>query len=161
MVDPKRGRIDGVETISLTLHTDDRGSLVEIARRTGSSGEHSVVERFGQVYLVESPVRGTIRGFHKHDVLWDYFFVSSGSAKVLLVDDRETSSTHRTMQEVVLSRLTPRLLIVPPGVFHGWMSLEDRTQLISIASETYDPENPDEVRIPPDSFGDVWTVRGR
>jgi hypothetical protein len=41
------------------------------------------------------------------------------------------------------------------------MSLEDDTQMISIASEVYNPEDPDEVRIPPDSFGDVWVVKGR
>jgi hypothetical protein len=41
------------------------------------------------------------------------------------------------------------------------MSLEDDTQMISIASHAYNREKPDEVRIPPDSFGDVWTVKGR
>ncbi|MBI3961573.1 MAG: dTDP-4-dehydrorhamnose 3,5-epimerase family protein, partial [Deinococcus sp.] len=55
----------------------------------------------------------------------------------------------------------PTLIGVPPGVYHGWMALEDDTQLISTASEVYNRERPDEVRIPPDSFGDVWTVQGR
>jgi hypothetical protein len=41
------------------------------------------------------------------------------------------------------------------------MSLEDDTQLISVASHTYNREQPDETRIPPDSFGDVWTIKGR
>jgi dTDP-4-dehydrorhamnose 3,5-epimerase-like enzyme len=50
---------------------------------------------------------------------------------------------------------------VPPGVFHGWVALEDGTQLISVASELYDPENPDEERIPWNSFGYDWSVRFR
>ncbi len=33
--------------------------------------------------------------------------------------------------------------------------------MISIASEVYNEENPDEVRISPDSFGDVWMVKGK
>jgi dTDP-4-dehydrorhamnose 3,5-epimerase len=155
------GTIADVECVPLTLHTDDRGSLVEIVRRSGAPGVHSVVGRFGQVYLVESPARGTIRAFHKHRALWDYFFISQGSAKFLLVDDRAESKTRHTMQEFVLSRLSPRVLVVPPGIYHGWMSLEDHTQLVSVASEVYDPEAPDEERISPDAFGDVWTVRGR
>jgi dTDP-4-dehydrorhamnose 3,5-epimerase-like enzyme len=53
------------------------------------------------------------------------------------------------------------MIIVPPGIYHGWMSLEDNTIMISVASEVYNKEKPDEVRIPPDSFGDVWTIKGR
>ena len=45
------------------------------------------------------------------------------------------------------------MIVVPPGVYHGWMSLEDDTQLVSTASEVYNREKPDEVRIPPNSFG--------
>jgi dTDP-4-dehydrorhamnose 3,5-epimerase-like enzyme len=65
------------------------------------------------------------------------------------------------MSQFVLSGMKPGLLVVPPGVYHGWMSLEDDTQMVSIASEPYDAENPDETRIPTDSFGDVWAVVGR
>jgi hypothetical protein len=41
------------------------------------------------------------------------------------------------------------------------MSLEDETMVLSTGSEVYDSEKPDEVRVPPEVFGDVWTVRGR
>jgi hypothetical protein len=33
--------------------------------------------------------------------------------------------------------------------------------MISTASHTYNHKKPDEVRILPDAFGDVWTVKGR
>jgi dTDP-4-dehydrorhamnose 3,5-epimerase len=65
------------------------------------------------------------------------------------------------MDVFVIGSRNPSLLVVPPGVFHGWMSLEDDTQMISVASEVYVREKPDEVRVPPDSFGDVWKVKGR
>ena len=41
------------------------------------------------------------------------------------------------------------------------MALEDDTQMISVASEYYNSAEPDEERIPADSFGDVWDVKGR
>lgn len=156
-----KATIQDVQLIPLATHVDDRGYLIEIARRSGASGPHAVIPQFGQVYLVGDPARGTVRAFHKHEVLWDYFFISHGSAKFVLVDDREDGPTYKEMNIFVLFDRSPNLLVVPPGVYHGWMSLEDDTQMISTASEVYNPEKPDEVRIPPDSFGDVWTVKGR
>jgi len=148
--------IQGVQQVPLEAHVDDRGYLIEIIRATDP-----YLPKFGQVYMVGNFARGTIRAFHKHRDMWDYFFISHGSAKFVLVDDRPESPTCQEMNTFVVSALNPSLILVPPGVYHGWMSLEDDTQMISTASEVYNRQKPDEVRIPPDSFGDVWTVKGR
>ena len=153
--------IDGVRTIDLTTNEDDRGYLIEIARHSGDPAMHGVVHQFGQVYLVGDQVRGSVRAFHKHAELWDWFCIIHGSAKFVLKDDREASQTYGVLMSVIGSARRPRLIVVPPGVYHGWMSLEDDTQMISIASHTYNHVQPDEVRVPPDAFGDVWTVKGR
>ncbi|HRY28649.1 MAG TPA: dTDP-4-dehydrorhamnose 3,5-epimerase family protein [Elusimicrobiota bacterium] len=145
-----------VRLVPLTTHQDDRGYLVEIAHSTDP-----YLPKFGQVYLVGNPARGAVRAFHKHAKLWDLFSITHGSAKFVLVDDRPESPTRGEANVFVLSHKDHSLLVVPPGVYHGWMSLEDDTQMISTASEVYDRGRPDEVRIPPDSFGDVWTVKGR
>jgi dTDP-4-dehydrorhamnose 3,5-epimerase len=148
--------IKDVAKIDLVAHVDDRGYLIEIIRATDP-----YFTKFGQVYLVGNFAKGTIRAFHKHKVLWDWFFISHGAAKFVLVDDRKDSPTYKEQNVFVVSSRNPSLIVVPPGVYHGWMSLEDDTQMVSTASEVYNRENPDEVRIPPDSFGDVWTVKGR
>lgn len=148
--------IEGVQSVGLTARVDDRGYLIELVRATDP-----FFTKFGQVYLVGDFARGTVRAFHKHVELWDLFFISHGAAKFVLVDDRETAATYKEMNTFVASARNPLLIVVPPGVFHGWMSLEDDTQMISTATEVYNRERPDEVRIPPDSFGDVWTVKGR
>ena len=148
--------IKDVKVVPLVAHVDDRGYLIEILR---STDEHFT--RFGQVYLVGDVTRGTIRAFHKHARLWDWFFVSHGTGKFVLRDDRPDSPTYNEMQIVVTGARNPSLIVVPPGVYHGWMALEDDTQLVSTASEVYNREKPDEVRIPPDSFGNVWEVKGR
>ena len=148
--------IDDVQVIPLESHVDDRGHLIELVHSTDD-----FLPQFGQVYFVCSVTRKTIRAFHKHEILWDYFFISNGSAKFALRDDRPQSATYESMMTVVAGTHNPSLLVVPPGVFHGWMALEDNTHLISTASEVYDRDNPDEVRVPPDSWGYDWTVRGR
>ena len=148
--------IDGVQVIPLESHVDDRGYLIELVH-----GSDEFLPKFGQVYFVCSVARNTIRAFHKHEVLWDYFFISSGSAKFALRDDRPTSPTYEAMMTVVTGVHNPTLLVIPPGIFHGWMALEDNTHLISTASEEYNRENPDEVRVPPDSWAYDWKVHGR
>ncbi|MFH1415458.1 MAG: dTDP-4-dehydrorhamnose 3,5-epimerase family protein [Elusimicrobiota bacterium] len=148
--------INDVKLVPLEIYMDDRGYLIEIIR---SVDPH--FNKFGQVYLVGDMTRGTVRAFHKHDVLWDFFFISHGSAKFGLYDDRPDSSTYKERAVLVSGERKPSVLVVPPGVFHGWMALEDDTQMISIASEVYNRSNPDEVRVPPDSFGFQWEIEGR
>ena len=148
--------IEGVKLVNLIARVDDRGYLIEILR---ASDEHFT--KFGQIYLVGNMTRGTIRAFHKHEVLWDWFFISHGSAKFALRDDRPASPTYGQMDTYVITERNPSLLVVPPGVFHGWMSLEDDTQMISTASEVYNRQKPDEIRVPPDSFGYRWEIQGR
>lgn len=150
----QKTKIKRLEIVPLELYFDDRGCLYEIIHNYD-------MEKFGQVYIVEDPVRGIIRAFHKHNVLWDYFCVIKGSAKFVFIDDRKKSETYKQQEIIICSEKTPKMIIVPPEVYHGWMSLEDDTIMISIASEVYNKENPDEIRISPDSFGHVWTVKGR
>jgi dTDP-4-dehydrorhamnose 3,5-epimerase len=146
--------IKDVKVVDLVPRIDDRGYLIEILR---ASDEHFT--KFGQVYLVGDMTRNTIRAFHVHKVLWDWFFISHGSAKFALVDDRKDSPTYKEINTLVVSERKPQLLVVPPGVYHGWMSLEDDTQMVSTASEVYNRENPDEERVPYDSFGYEWSVK--
>jgi len=153
--------IDGVWIIPLEVHSDDRGYLIEIARRSDDPEPHGIVSRFGQIYLVGNVARGIVRAFHKHQKAWDWFTISHGSAKVVLVDERDNSPSRGEKMTLVVGERKPVLIAVPPGVFHGWMSLEDDTQLIGLASHTYHREDPDEVRVPSDHFGDVWTIVGR
>ena len=161
-----RSVIDGVQVVELVRHEDDRGFLYEVIHATDS-----FVHKFGQVYVVGSPTRGTVRAFHKHAALWDYFCILRGAGKfVLAVADEEevrrsrdggTECVPTALQTFVLTERKPAVLVVPPEIWHGWMALEDNTLLVSIGSEVYKRQDPDEVRASPDIFGDVWSVKGR
>ena len=89
--------IKDVQVIPLATYMDDRGFLTEIIRVTGGDEPHAIAHRFGQVYLVGDPVRGSIRAYHKHAELWDWFCIIHGTAKFVLVDDRPDSPTHGEM----------------------------------------------------------------
>ncbi len=146
--------IDGLKIVPLEVHVDDRGYLIEIIRASDP-----YLKKFGQVYIAGSTTRGTVRAFHKHKKLWDYFFIGNGSAKFAFYDDRKESKTYQKIETIILTQRNPSLIIVPPGIYHGWMALENNTLLVSTASDVYNREKPDEIRIAHNSFGYDWSIK--
>jgi dTDP-4-dehydrorhamnose 3,5-epimerase-like enzyme len=118
---------------------------------------------FGQAYLVRSSAPGTIRGFHRHQRLWDYFSIIQGRAKFVLVRTKDGEPSAVDEEWIVtLGEEAPALLVVPATVWHGWMSLTTDVILLSVASEVYCHSSPDEERIPWTTFGeDVWKIQNR
>jgi len=153
--------IRDVSQVFLDLHEDDRGYLFEVVH-----GSDPFVTQFGQVYMVGDRLAFVVRAFHKHDALHDWFSIVHGAAKFVLVDDRPDSPTYRKVDVLVASARKPSLIVVPPGVYHGWMSLEPDTLMCSVASHEYNRSQPDEYRVPSDSFRDLigydpWQIIAR
>jgi dTDP-4-dehydrorhamnose 3,5-epimerase len=142
--------IQGVEQVFREVHEDDRGYLFEVIHSSDP-----FVSKFGQVYIVGDRLPHTIRAFHKHMTLHDWFAIVHGGAKFVLVDDRPNSPTYKKFDILISTARKPSLIVVPPGVYHGWMSLEPDTLLCSIASHEYNRVRPDEERIAFDSLNDV------
>ncbi|MGH2373356.1 MAG: dTDP-4-dehydrorhamnose 3,5-epimerase family protein, partial [bacterium] len=107
---PNQSTIKDGAFVALAPNVDDRGYLIEILRATDP-----YFTTFGQIYLVGNFARGVIRAFHKHRGLWDWFFVSHGAAKFVLVDDRQESPTYGQMNVFVTSGRNPALIAIPPG----------------------------------------------
>jgi dTDP-4-dehydrorhamnose 3,5-epimerase len=147
--------IEGVKNTSVMSFIDDRGFLSQIL----PEGDESFSIK--RLYSTGNFSKGIIRGFHKHKRERKAFFVPSGSAKFVAVDDREESSTYNEINTFILSTLNPSVLTIPIGVYSGWMSLEDNTVVLGISSEPFDKENPDDERLDPHAYGDVWTVKDR
>jgi dTDP-4-dehydrorhamnose 3,5-epimerase len=153
--------IADVVLVDLEIHVDARGHLYEVVH--ASDG---FVPTIAQVYHVVDPRPDTIRAFHAHERLHDWFHIVHGSAIFGLVDNREQSPTYQKALRLVLTSRKPQLLVVPPGVYHGWMSLEPNTIMSSVASHEYDRDQPDEHRVPADHFdalfgGSPWRVEAR
>jgi dTDP-4-dehydrorhamnose 3,5-epimerase len=152
--------IHDVQQIPLTVHEDGRGYLYEVVHASDP-----FMTKFGQVYVVGDRLPMIVRAFHRHRELHDWFCIIKGSAKFVLVDDRQGSSTYNKVDILIGSDRAQSLIVVPPGVFHGWMSLEPDTIMVSTASHEYNRENPDEVRVPPHTFNDLidedpWAIKG-
>lgn len=148
--------INEVQFIPLEVHVDERGDLTEIIRYS-----QGFLSSIAQLNLINDPVRGTIKAWHKHFEMWEVFFCSQGKVKFGLYDDRENSDTYKKTDTFVFGERNPSILVVPPGVYHGHLALEDDTQLIAICSHEYNRENPDEERVPYNYFDYDWEVTYR
>lgn len=147
--------IEGLQYNKVESFIDDRGFLSQIL----PEGDKSF--NIKRIYSTGNFSKGTIRGFHKHSRERKAFFVTSGAAKFVAVDDRKDSPTYKQIDTFVLSQLNPSVLVVPTGVYTGWMSLEDKTVIIGISSEPFDKNNPDDERLDPLTYGNVWEVKSR
>ena len=147
--------IQGVTNNPVQQFIDDRGFLSQILPEGDESFE---VKR---IYSTGNFSKGTVRGYHKHQREKKGFFVTSGAAKFVAVDDRRDSQTYKEINTFVMSKLNPTVLIIPTGVYTGWMSLEDNTVILGISSEIFDKDNPDDERLDPSTFGNVWEVKDR
>ena len=93
-----------------------------------------------------------ISAWHMHEYQTDTFFVSRGSIKLVLFDDREESPTRGELNVFHLSRFRPIVLTVPPGVWHGLQNLENSEScFINYFDRPYSYEDPDEWRLPLDT----------
>ena len=68
---------------------------------------------------------GAVVGLHYHLHQADYWYVLRGTARVVLHDLREGSSTDGVTSTLDLTGDEDRGLFIPPGVAHGFASLSD------------------------------------
>jgi dTDP-4-dehydrorhamnose 3,5-epimerase len=139
--------IEGVAVRELRRNADDRGYLMELLRADWPD----VFKRFGQCY-VSMNYPGVIRGWHLHERQWDLFVCVDGMIKVPLYDARDGSATKGAVEEHVMGVHRPVALAIPPGVYHGYVTLGVAPSLLlNFPSEVYDRARPDEQRLPYDT----------
>jgi dTDP-4-dehydrorhamnose 3,5-epimerase len=152
------GGIQGVELKPLKVWPDDRGYLMEVLR-----SDDPFFRGFGQTtYTVAYP--GTIKAFHWHRHQDDIWFMLGGMAQVVLHDLRDDSPTRGQTDVHYLGEQHRALLVIPPGVAHGYRVLGNEPALLLYhTTRPYDPKDPDEERIPFDdpAIGFNWCTRMR
>jgi dTDP-4-dehydrorhamnose 3,5-epimerase len=138
--------IQGVEIKQLARHADERGFLMELLR-----SDDSIFTKFGQCY-VSMNYPGVIRAWHWHKKQDDFFVVVKGMIKVGLYDLRDGSPTQGETAELYLGDNNNIMVKIPVGVVHGYKTVgTEPSLLINFPSEVYNPQEPDEYRLPWDT----------
>lgn len=115
--------IEGVERHDLVPHTDPRGTLREIWRRS--------VQPFDvRQVLVSESSPGALRGMHYHLRQADLLYVAPGRIYVALVDLRCDPPVTETFWLGA-----DQSLFIPPGVAHGYATPEGATVTYLLSEE--------------------------
>ncbi len=127
-------KIHGVEFRECKTFPDSRGSFTEVFRSEWPQGVH-----YGdQIQLnLSRSIKGAMRGLHFHHKQSDWWIPVSGTLQVALADLRTGSPTFLQTLSIKLSGSDSLCILIPPGVAHGFLALED-ISLIYAVNRYYD-----------------------
>ena len=116
----------------LNKYTDERGWLTEIFRQD----ELELKPLMSYISLTNP---GIVRGPHEHVLQSDCFvFLGPGSFRLYLWDRRSDSPTKGEALEIEVGENNPTLVVVPPGVVHGYKCISDTPALsINLPDKLY------------------------
>lgn len=158
----KKTQIEGVQIIPLNLFVDDGGALAEILR-FDDQGNLQILPEFKVKQTTFSQMMpGTIKAFHLHYNQEDVWFVMPYDRMLIgLFDARKDSKTYEKSMRFVLGAGRAQALYIPRGVAHGLANVwQQPANMIYFVNQCFDPNNPDEQRLPWNTLGDdFWDIR--
>lgn len=148
--------IDGVIFRMLRPIVDGRGDVTELWSLPWVDREGLVVPQ--HIYQSATDY-GVTKCWHLHEVHTDQFTVTRGKLQVVCADIRDDSPTFGQVNSFIIGVQSPALLLIPPGIMHGWKALAPpETIVVNLQSHPYDPA--DEFKFPWDCvLTDVWEPR--
>ena len=144
--------------IELEPHLDDRGAFTRTfcAREFEANGLDPVV---AQCNLSMNHERGTLRGMHcQQPPHGEAKLVRclSGAVHDVIIDLRPDSVAFGKHLGLTLRAGDDRMLYMPAGVYHGFLTLEDNTEVFYQMSDYYEPDAAMGVRWDDPAFGIGW-----
>jgi len=160
MVELRRLTLEGPIELRPTRSFDERGFFSEVWRDEWLP-DAGVNVRFVQDNHSFSNRRGVLRGLHYQlaPAAQDKLVrVAKGSIFDVAVDVRAGSSTFGQWAGVILSSELWNQLFIPQGFAHGFVALEDNTEVLYKASAFYSPALERSVRFDDPAIGINWPV---
>jgi len=121
--------IEGVKIIPKKQIIDERGKIMHMLRNDDTN-----FTKFGEIYFSYS-YPNTVKAWHLHKSMTVNYACVIGKIKLVLMDDRTNSSTKGTLQEIFLTTDNYTLVSVPPGIWNGFKSIENKFSIIANCSD--------------------------
>jgi dTDP-4-dehydrorhamnose 3,5-epimerase len=146
--------IDGVKIIPKKQIIDERGKIMHMLRNDDVN-----FTKFGEIYFSYSHP-DTVKAWHLHKRMTVNYICVVGKIKLVLFDDRKKSSTKGTLEEIFLTTDNYSLITVPPGIWNGFKSIENKFSIIANCSDM-PHDNEEMLRKPFDDpyFNYNWNVK--
>jgi len=123
--------------------------------------EHGLNPDLAQCNISFNWHRGTLRGMHHQVAPHEEAKVvrcTSGGIYDVVVDLRSESKTYKQWLSVELTADNRRMIFIPEGFSHGFMTLQDNTEVFYQMSTFYDPACARGVRYDDPAFGIKWPL---
>ncbi|HAH30727.1 MAG TPA: dTDP-4-dehydrorhamnose 3,5-epimerase [Elusimicrobia bacterium] len=147
--------LTSVHIIEPTTHKDLRGSFAKFFN-SREFGEAGLERDFRESYYSVS-AKNVIRGMHFQVPPADHsklVYVPHGAILDVVLDIRKKSKTYGKFIETELSGKNSRVIYIPKGCAHGFLSLEDGSVCVYMQTSVYSAAN--DCGIKWDSFGMDW-----
>jgi dTDP-4-dehydrorhamnose 3,5-epimerase len=150
--------IPGAVVVDLERHADDRGFFARsfCAREFAAAG---LAGAFVQCNVSWNARRHTLRGMHwqapPHEEA-KLVRVTRGALLDVIVDLRRGTPSYLRAEQVRLDAQGRRALHIPPGVAHGFLTLEDDTEVLYQMSAYHEPAAARGARWDDPAFGLSW-----
>lgn len=150
--------IEGVVRVEATVHVDERGSFARTfcAREFAAAGLNPVVAQANTSF---NHAAGTLRGLHfQRPPAAEAKLVRCTRGRVydVAVDVRPGSPTYLRHVGLVLDAEERNALYVPEGCAHGYLTLEDASEVAYQVSEFYTPGIEGGLRWDDPELGIAW-----
>lgn len=153
--------LDGFVAIELDMHTDSRGAFA----RTFCEEQFSragIQFRVVQANLSFNPHRHTLRGMHYQEEPHEepkVVLCSRGRMFDVVVDLRPDSPKYLQWEALELGPRLARSVYIAPGLAHGFITLEEETEVLYLMGAPYVPSSARGVRWDDPAIGIEWPAR--
>ena len=153
-----KGTVHGAYIIDLQRRNDERGYFARMWCDK-EFGEQGLMAQVRQINTGFSHSAGTLRGMHFQRAPHQEVKVVRclrGAVFDVIVDLRSESPTHRQWMGVELTAENGRMLYVPEGCAHGYLTLHEGTELMYLTSAPYVADAASGVRYDDPAFAIAW-----
>jgi len=135
--------LKGAFVVDIEKHQDERGFFARSWCRREFEA-HGLNPKLAQCNISFNPHKRTLRGMHYQAKPFEEAKLvrcTRGSLHDVIVDLRSDSPSYKKSLGVVLTAENRRMLYVPQGFAHGFLTLENDTEVFYQISEFYMPES--------------------
>jgi dTDP-4-dehydrorhamnose 3,5-epimerase len=150
----------GSYLIESQLIEDERGFFSRIVCER-EFAEHGLTNSWIQQNIAFNHKKGTLRGMHYQNTPYEEIKVvrcTHGAIYDVLVDLRRESPTYKKWLGFELSAENHKMLYIPAGFAHGYLTLTDEAEITYLVSQSYHPDAEAGIRYDDPSIGINWNA---
>ncbi len=151
-------KLEGAFIIDLDKHRDERGFFARTWCRQ-EFRDHGLNTDIAQTSISFNKRAGTLRGMHFQVEPYEETKLvrcTRGALHDVILDLRIGSPTYRQWTAVELSADNYRMLYIPAGFAHGFITLEENTEATYLISDPYVPDSASGIRWDDPVFDMKW-----